>query len=441
MLSKLQKCIREYKMLQPGDRVICALSGGADSMALLWSLYLLKEQLGIILEAAHFNHQLRGAQADADAAFVEEFCRGYQIPFHLGTARVERGEKGLEAAARDARYSFLRSLGGKLATAHTANDNAETVLLNMVRGSGLKGLGGISPVGENLIRPMLFITRREVEAFLAEYAVPHVEDQTNQEDDFLRNRLRHRVMPLLLAENPKLAENMSAMALQLRQDETQLGTLAEARYTTDVYALRQLAPSVRSRILERFLQENGVKEPSRRHLELVEGLVYSDKPSAKADLPGGVRIARCYQHLVRQTRTRHMPDVLISCPSSMTLYQPGLRVTCREATQIINTDRIMTVTPQGFITLGSRREGDALTLPGGTKSLKKLFIDRKIPALRRLEIPVLRDEKGILGVYGLGADQNRKATKLPAVQLVFEEIENCGKDDDNVSGYSGNSFD
>ena len=201
MQNKLCAFANRYAMLQPGDRVICAVSGGADSMALLWAFYLLKEKLQISLSAAHFNHHLRGAESDRDEQFVKTFCQDYGIPFVSGSSQVVAGSKGLEAAAREARYAFLRSLPGTIATAHTADDNAETLLMHLVRGTGLKGLGGITPVNGPLIRPMLEITRAEVMAFLEEYSIPFVEDSSNGGDDFLRNRLRHHVMPLLKQEN------------------------------------------------------------------------------------------------------------------------------------------------------------------------------------------------------------------------------------------------
>ena len=216
MLNKLRDFLRQYSMVRPGDRIIVAVSGGADSVALLFGLYLLKEELSIELEAAHFNHQLRGAESDRDAEFVRSFCAGYGIPLHEAGGRILPGEKGLEAAARDARYKFLRSLPGKIATAHTADDNAETVLLHLIRGTGLKGLGAIAPVSGNVIRPMLSVTRREVEQFLEEYSLTHVEDSSNASDAFLRNRIRHHIMPLLREENPRIAESVSSMALRLR---------------------------------------------------------------------------------------------------------------------------------------------------------------------------------------------------------------------------------
>ena len=152
MFEPLLTMLRRYDMLQPGDRVVCALSGGADSVALLWGLYLLREKLQITLEAAHYNHNLRAEESDADEQFVKELCARYDIPLHVGRGAVTSGKKGLEAAARDARYDFLQSLPGKIATAHTADDNAETVLMHMIRGTGLKGLGGITPVRDRLIR-------------------------------------------------------------------------------------------------------------------------------------------------------------------------------------------------------------------------------------------------------------------------------------------------
>ena len=128
MLNKLLAFIRQYDMVQPGDRIVCAVSGGADSVALLFAMYLLREKLQIELAAAHFNHGLRGEESDADEAFVCKLCQQYDIPLFSQKGTVAPGKKGLEAAARDARYGFLKSLPGKIATAHTANDNAETVL-------------------------------------------------------------------------------------------------------------------------------------------------------------------------------------------------------------------------------------------------------------------------------------------------------------------------
>ncbi len=421
MLNRLSAFVNEYEMIAPGDKVICAVSGGADSMALLWAMYLLRQKLDFSLEAAHYNHHLRGPDSDRDETFVRDFCARYEIPLHLGQGQVQKGDKGLEAAARAARYGFFRSLPGKIATAHTANDNAETVLLNMVRGTGLKGLGAITPVGENLIRPMLTVTRQQVLAFLQEYHISHVSDSSNDTDAFLRNRLRHHVMPLLEAENPRIAENLSAMALRLRQDQQALDAMLD-RDPVCVSALRQLPPALRSRALERLLKESGVKEPTGRHLALAEDLVFSQNPSAQAAFPGGVRLARCYDELRPLPAQLPLEPRVIPCPSITELPELGLRLICRPAREILNTQSIFTVTSQGPVQLRPRQTGDRIRTCGGTKSLKKLFVDRKIPASQRDRIPVLSDDDGLLGVYGLGVNHTRKAAELPAVQFLFEKI-------------------
>ena len=404
MLNKLRAFCREQNLIRSGDTIVCAVSGGADSMALLWALYLLKEEWKLDLRAAHFNHHLRGEESDRDEQFVREFCEGYGIPLHMGSGHIVPGKKGLEAAAREARYTFLRSLPGKIATAHTADDNAETILMHLIRGTGLKGLGGITPVYGAIIRPMLNVTRQDVEEFLAEYCVSHIEDSSNSTDAFLRNRLRHRIMPLLKEENPRLAENLSAMALRLRLDEQALAEQASFDGALQIDRLRQMPPAVRSRALEKFLKENGVREPEAVHIRQAEALVFSENPSARADFPGGITIGRTYGILER-----------CNAPSEM-----QCSFTCTEAEEILNTPHIFTVNPVGELYVRCRRSGDSIRLSGGTKSLKKLFIDRKIPAAERDQIPILCDEAGILGIPGIGVNLDRAAKELPATRIQFK---------------------
>ena len=419
MLNKLRAFLRQQKLIASGDTVICAVSGGADSVALLFALYLLKEELNIRLEAAHFNHQLRGAESDADEAFVREFCDRYEIPLHVGTARVTAGKKGLEAAARDARYAFFATLSGKIATAHTADDNAETVLLHLVRGTGLRGLGGITPLHGKLIRPMLLITRQDVEEFNREWCLSSREDSSNHTDAFLRNRLRHHVMPLLKQENPRLAENLSRTALGLRQDEACLASLADYTQLPGVEELKGMAPAIRSRMLADFLRRSGVPEPEQSHIAQAESLVFSERPSAKARFPGSVTIARRYDRLVVISSGDAFPPQVLN-PGGWVDWG-DLRIHCREAGCPENTKDSFTVVPRGTIVVRSRQSGDAMRLSGGTKSLKKCFIDRKIPADCRERIPVIADEEGVLGVYSMGVNLDRLAVECPAVTITIKK--------------------
>ena len=421
MQNKLLTFIREQGLISPGDRVICALSGGADSVAMLFALFLLKDKLGICLEAAHFNHHLRGEESQRDEYFVRDFCARYDIPLHVGGGRVQPGKKGLEAAARDARYAYLQSLDGKIATAHTADDNAETVLLHLIRGTGLKGLGGIAPKRGKLIRPMLGVTRQEVEAFLTEWSLPHVEDSSNGSDAFLRNRVRHHVMPLLRQENPRIGENLSKLALRLRLDEEYLTQQSAFDALPDVNALRAMPRALRSRALEAFLKQNGIPEPEDVHIAQAEALSFSDNPSAKAAFPGGVTVSRCYDTLTVLTENAEIRQTSLPCPGQVVVGD--YRVICEPASEIRNTPDTFTICPSGGMFLRARKTGDALRLSGGSKSLKKLLIDRKIPAAQRDALPVLCDKRGVLGVYSIGVNLDRAARALPAVTVRFEKLE------------------
>ena len=420
MENKILAAIRRYHMVKPGERVICAVSGGADSMALLWSFWMLREKLGIAVEAAHFNHQLCGEESDRDEQFVRDFCAFHEIPLHVGSFPVSPGTKGLAAAARDARYRFLRSLPGTIATAHTADDNAETVLMHLIRGTGLRGLGGITPKTDRMIRPMLDVSREEVEAYLKENWISHVEDSSTGSDAFFRNRVRQNLVPLLRQENPSILGNLSAMAQRLREEEETLHGMSELVDPTDVVSLRKAPACLRRRALERLLTESGFPEPNASHIAQAEALVFAKRPSAFAAFPGGVILRREYDRLIAARDTSDLGTVPLPGNGSVELPELGLRVTASPDTGAPDTGTAFTVRPAGPMVLRSRRSGDAIALPGGTKSVKKLFIDRKIPAARRLQIPIVADEQGILGIYGIGADARRSGPT--PVRIEFEAL-------------------
>ncbi len=422
MLNDILSMVRRYEMLRPGDRVVCAVSGGADSVALLFGFYLLKEKLQIQLEAAHFNHQLRGGESDRDEAFVRDLCHRFDIPLHLGRGQVVPGKKGLEAAAREARYGFFETLPGKIATAHTADDNAETVLMRLVRGTGLKGLGGITPVRGRIIRPMLLVTREQVLDFLHEYCLTHVEDSSNAADDFLRNRLRRHIIPALREENPRLSQNLSAMALRLRQDEQALRHPVDFSQGLNVAETLALPEAVRSRVLGEFLEHCGVKEPESAHIAQAQALLVSPNPSARSTFPGGILVCRQYGRLIRGEEAPALEPRILQCPGVTEIPELGLRVVCGAGNSLENSENTFTIVPQGTLLLRSRQPGDSIRLPGGTRSLKKLFIDRRIPAGLRDRIPVISDEQGVLAVAGIGIHLDRAAKTLPAVQIRLEKI-------------------
>jgi tRNA(Ile)-lysidine synthase len=224
-------------------------------------------------------------------------------------------------------------------------------------------------------------------------------------------------MPLLRQENPRLAENVSAMALDLRLDEQALQTLAGPELPT-VTQLRTMPAALQSRALAAFLEASGVKEPERAHIDLARSLVYSDNPSARAAFPGGVTICRNYDRLCLLEESQLWAPIALPVPGSMEVN--GYRITARLSNTACKNINRFTVSPQGQMYLRPRQTGDQIHLSGGSKSLKKLFIDRKIPASQRPLIPVLVDDGGVLAVCGIGADLDRVTAS--GVEIEIEQI-------------------
>ncbi len=399
--------------------ILCAVSGGMDSMYLLCRLL----ELGYPVAAGHYNHGLRGEEANRDEAFVRDFCAGQGISFfsQKGDAAAFAAERHLsvEDGARKLRYAFLDACASRIgaaviATAHTAEDNAETMLLNLMRGTGLRGLGGIPPVRGRIVRPMLGVTRAEIEAYMTEHAIPHVEDSTNALDIYARNRIRHEVMPVLKSLNPSIFRTVGRTAENLRRDGEYLDYLAERFVlehgrgnTLPVKELIELPEPVMRRAVRRM----GGETLSSAQTEAILAL----EPGGVADV-SGMRVGRTREKLVFRIREGEpirerelVPGEWLSIPQagiSLRLCDGedrGDDAAGEEMTSFsFSCERIY-----GTITVASRREGDRFRPAGRgcTKTLKQLFMERDVPAWERDSVPVLRDDKGILYVWGIGPDE------------------------------------
>ena len=432
MLKQMEELIRGEKMLPRGSRVLCAVSGGADSVCLLAALYCLREKLGVELSAAHYNHNLRGEESRRDEAFVRELVenRFPGVALYVGGGDVakaarERGA-GLEETARALRYAFLEETAtaagcDKIATAHTADDNAETVLLHLARGTGMQGLTGIAPVRGELIRPLLTTTRAEVEAFLKENHLPHVEDSTNSDDTYARNRVRHHVVPVLDGLYPGFARRLTENASSLREDGAYLNAQAEklaagAEPCADglaisVSVLTDAPRPIALRAVRRLFSDlrGGDDTCSAAHLESVLKLCAAQSPSGEVHLPGGIVARREYERLVLGTEEEHrcfepvrlaMPGVTragqwtIVCEGGTYLGEPFDPLACWVS--IKNDDSIV---------VRLRQTGDTLKLPGRPgKTLKKWMVEEKIPRRDREQLPVLVVEDRVCAVARLGPD-------------------------------------
>lgn len=410
-------------MLAPGDHVICALSGGKDSITLLHVLLELQNSLGITVSAAHLNHMLRGEESLRDQQFVREHCAQWRVPLETKTRDVgayarERG-LGIEEAARTLRYDFLLgiSTNAKIATAHTADDNLETMLMHLLRGCSLKGLGGIPPVRDRIIRPMLLVERKQVEEYISAHGLPFVEDSTNREDFCLRNRLRHRVIPLLKEEAPQLAEMTSSLCLGISQEENLLEQEAREKLKAatvsgglSVSMVLSLPEAMALRVLRGYLE--GVPELGRVHLEAALTLCRNSLPSARISLPGGWGLFRVYDLLVLgQEGEKPIPaDTEISPGEVISFGSYQIRCEASKCPKELPGDTICLRLPQmEKLWLRTRRPGDRISLPGGTKKLSRYLIDEKIPADVRDGLPVLCYGAQIAAVLPLTADKKFRA--------------------------------
>lgn len=444
MTDKVYTWMLDQQLVQPGQRIICAVSGGADSVCMLHVLLALQQRLGIALEAAHFNHHLRGEESDRDEAFVRRMCMERHIPLHLGSgeaaARAAAAHESVEEAARQLRYAFFDSLDAPVATAHTQDDNLETVLLNLTRGTGLRGLCGIPPKRGRIIRPMLCVSRAEIEAYLDAQHVPYVTDSTNLQPDARRNRLRQLVVPLLRQENPSIAQTAFRESRLLRRDEAYLTQQAQAALEhaklpggVSCQILSGYHDAVRTRAVRALLQTISVPKLSEAHIVSVDRLLFSNNPSAYVQLPGGWRAQRVYDLL--QLAAVQEPEPF--CPVTLnpdgwtSIPALGLRVLCRTmknlpeikntlSTFVVKCD---TMDKESPLVLRPRQIGDIMRVAGGTKSLKKLMIERRIPAAQRQLLPVLADTDGILGVYRIGVNLDRAAAAGCDARVIIIENE------------------
>lgn len=324
---KVQAFVEKHHMLSPGDRVIAGISGGADSVCLLFVLLQLSKELAFKVHVVHVNHGIR-AEAGEDAAYVQTLCRQYDLPFTLVEAdvrtRADREKRSEEETGRLVRYEAFEKVcaqvgGTKIAVAHNANDQAETMLFHLFRGSGLSGMGGIRPVRDRIIRPLLCVERREIEAYLSEKQISYCHDVTNEADEYVRNRIRHHILPYAEEQIAQgCVGHMVQTAEMLQETEDLLKRLTEQAYEKiliknkkncrnavtnvdiETYTIqreqfRELDPVIGRRLIHRVLQElsPGGRDISYGHVQAVEAL-FEREGNAGVDLIGGIRAVRQY---------------------------------------------------------------------------------------------------------------------------------------------------
>ena len=398
-------------MLPRGGTVLCAVSGGRDSMALLHLLGALAAEEGFQVAAAHFNHRLRPG-ADRDEAFVRAWCAGRGIPLACGAgdaaAFAREAARSVEDAARVLRYRFLEEaaedLGAdRVATAHHREDNAETVLMHLLRGSALQGLGGIAPVRGRVVRPLLETGREDINGYIRRHSIPFVEDETNFDTAFTRNRLRLEVLPLLEEMFPGCGARLAGTAALLREDSGHLQREAEALLpregTAAPLSLLEVRDAATRRRLVWTLGARLGASLDRRQVEAVLGL----GSGGYLDLGGGLYAVRRAGELVLGRRESPPPPLeLREGAQRWGPWSVAVR-RCSEAPE--GAGAILRGDLEGPLTIAAWDGRGRLAVENGSRTIKRLFADRGVPVERRGEHPVLLWEGRPAAVLGVAVDR------------------------------------
>ncbi len=434
MKELVRKTCERWQMTAPGETVLVALSGGCDSVALLLCLQELRDALWIRLAAAHVNHGIRGAEADRDQAFAEELCRRLDIPLAVFRedvpALAKARHESLEEAARRCRYRCLAEAAERfgaaaVATAHHRDDQSETVLMNLLRGSGLRGLAGIRPVSAlggpekrlRLIRPLLERTRGELRDYVLARGFSWCEDSSNGDLALSRNRIRHELLPEAERIFPGASAHLAASAARLLELEMYLEEQARQAYRdclTEAGALRLAGfaaqpPLIRQQLLRLWLEERGglrdLGEPHYRELTALP----ERQSGTRVSLPGGRTVLRQQRELVlTEEKPLPSPEELAERFRMRRFpWEKSGKIPEKQYTKWLDCDKI-----DGIVAFRFRQEGDYLILADGSrKSLARFMVDSKIPLEERDRIPLAAAGAHVLWVVGYRLDDSVKLSE------------------------------
>jgi len=472
VLKKVKAYIKTNELIAPGDTLVLGVSGGADSVALLLVLVELKEELKLGLQAVHVNHCIRGEEALADQHFTEALCKRLQVPLSVYTEDVPALAKqeglSLEEAGRRARYRAFEELAVKLgatkiAVAHHMDDNAETLLFRMARGTGLKGLAGMAPKRSvspelALIRPFLSVRRSEIENWLNDCGQPFCTDSTNLEEEYSRNSIRNKVIPVLEEVNSGAVDNICALAWQAEQTEKYLSRQAESLYgdcvefgKKEAEILVRIPKDAEPVLFERIIRNalfkvaQHEKDITALHIKLLSELC-EKQTGSRLSLPYGVTAEKSYDCIVlcRETDLRAegstaqlMENTVLDREallagekievsladygsfffSLLDAEEKKLNFAKEHYTKYFDYDKMT-----DNVEVRRARKDDLLALSstGGTKELKKLFTDCKVPRAERDSLPVIAEGSNVLWVPGLRTGENRRVDETTKHILMIE---------------------
>lgn len=449
-MKRIEKFIQKYHMLTCGDRVIAGVSGGADSVCLFLMLLELREKIGFDLIAVHVHHGLRGEAADQDQQFVEALCEQHRIPLEIFRVNLEsiakKRKQSLEEAGRMVRREAFDSVckkygGNKIALAHHQNDNAETLLWNLSRGTGLDGLGGIRPVNGKFIRPLLCMNRKEIEEYLAKRKQSYCIDETNAGTDYTRNKLRHLVLPILEEQvNSAAVRHMNETMEQIWELQEYMQEQVEAAYQECVQEHSEKAcwiqiqqnsfetfpELIKKMVIRKGMEQVGGKKRdlSHKHVDVMMELM-NKQVGRTLDLPYEMHAKRNYEGIRLEKRRTYLSgeekkaEIMQECmselniPGETILADRNLKLRCK----ILEKPKNLSIKdiPQKIYTkwfdydiiksslyIRTRQAGDNIVIDekGHQKKLKSWFVDEKIPKEVRDSQLLLAENNDILWVLG-----------------------------------------
>lgn len=450
MENKLLKAIRDYSLIENGDKIIVALSGGADSTALLCSLLSIKESFSLTIYACHINHLLRSDESFRDEDFVCELCKRLGVELFVLRCDIKKlaAEKniGSEECGRQVRYDFLNEnaqrLGAKIATAHTSTDSMETILMNISRGSGIKGARGIPPKRDNIIRPLILASRADTEEYCESHNIPYVNDSTNSERLYTRNKIRLDAVPVLREINPSIEEAFLRFSKTMKEldefvEKSARKALDESRIENGYSCerLKNLDKPILARVLEILCSRENI-EPESVHIELIEraienGGAVSIKNGVKAASSQG--IFRIY-HENLGSKLETEIEIPIFIDGLANIFGKNIKTELLDikefSEQIKFTKNLFNIsldydTIPNRAVFRNRRAGDSLSPKGRglTKPLRKLMSELKIPAEKRDSVILLADGNNILWAEGIGVSEQcciKSSTKRVLVIYIDE---------------------
>jgi tRNA(Ile)-lysidine synthase len=445
-VKKIKDTILLYRMVDPGDKVIVAVSGGPDSICLLDAMDGLSRELEISLVVAHYNHGLREEEDEAETRLVQDIAESMKLPFEKGKAdHLRRQDSSVEERARDARYAFLeavreKQMARKIALGHNRNDQAETVLIRLLRGSGPPGLAGIPPVRDKkIIRPLIEVKREEIMDYLKARRLPYAFDSSNMDIRYLRNRIRLELLPMMQDYQPQVIDRLCRLSNIIREEDLFMESTAsdwidreaerdaEGSISVLLSSFIDLPGPLRNRVTRHILKKigRGPREIGYDHIESVLDLADGRNPQSMIDLPNGLRVKKVYgrlEFILGPEKTFQEYSYAIEGPGTFYLGAIDRTITLEKMEGGINDINEASETKVYLdadkirypLIVRNFRPGDRFIPLGmkGHKKVKDLFIDLKIPSEIRALTPIVTTQNDPVWICGYRIDDRFKVTPV-----------------------------